>query len=209
MMCPPGYLFQYRTSMCSSSNLSCWVWFGYIVTNVTNTSSWIVSAVEHYLYGWCLKMLVFQFQRGTPEAMSTSASRNQTMATRIEPFNMIQDVVGSTHLRGDHWTWSLGHSSRSWSFFLRLRLAKVVKATYRLHTGARVNAALLSYLLIKSSLTQRRLAAAVISTVLQIQMLITSESVEILIPNVWLLLTVEHVRILWLVLCCNQGSLVF
>ena len=29
----------------------------------------------------------------------------------------------------------------------RLRLAKVVKPTYRLHTGARVNAALLTYLL--------------------------------------------------------------
>ena len=30
---------------------------------------------------------------------------------------------------------------------VRLRLAKVVKPTYRLHTGARVNAALLTYLL--------------------------------------------------------------
>ena len=33
--------------------------------------------------------------------------------------------------------------------FERLRLAKVVKPTYRQHTGARVNAALLTYLLKK------------------------------------------------------------
>ena len=32
--------------------------------------------------------------------------------------------------------------------FERLRLAKVVKPTYRLHTGARVNAALLTYVIV-------------------------------------------------------------
>ena len=37
----------------------------------------------------------------------------------------------------------------------RLRLAKVVKPTYRLHIGARVNAALLTYLLIYISFSSK------------------------------------------------------